>query len=367
MTLKRALGPGERSGEPPVLHDIASSSWEHPADRAALQTLEVVPEFEQLLEKCIGFLGERGIRSLFQANAVRVGPSQFPILHRLFADAKATLDWSDDVELFVSQNPAFNAGAYGVERPFIVLHSATVDRLDEPELRVLLGHELGHIMSGNVLYRTMLQLMLMGGFRHLPFLAGSALLPIRLSLLEWSRASELSCDRAGLLVAHGRDDALRLLMKSAGGAIEGHHFMSIEAYKEQVADYEFADGIEGAFKLLKLLDQAHPLHTMRAAELSRWSQGPEFANIRRGEYHRRSAQPGHVNSVADLRSAAEHSADHAKRLSSGPSSSIQKVAGPVSGWARRATGDALTAAHKNAANLGTRLAPEEPSDDEPKG
>lgn len=357
----------ERSGEPPILHDIAASSWEHPADRAALQALRVVPGLEPLLEKCIGFLGERGIRSLFQANAVRVGPSQFPVLHRLFADAKSTLDWHDDVDLFVSQSPGFNAGAYGVERPFIVLHSATVERLDEPEIRVLLGHELGHIMSGNVLYRTMLQLMLIDGFRHLPFLAGSALLPIRLSLLEWSRASELSCDRAGLLVAHGRDDALRLLMKSAGGAIEGSHFMSIEAYKEQVADYEFADGIEGAFKLLKLLDQAHPLHTMRAAELSRWSQGPEVACIRRGEYRRRSTQSAGVSSIAELCSSPGESVDHARHLASGPSSSIQKVAGPVSGYARRATGDAHTPARKAAAHRGTRLTRQEPSDDDPNG
>ena len=174
-----------------MLHDIAPSSWEHPADRAALQAVKAIPAIDQLLDRCLNFLGERGIRSLFQANAVRVGAAQFPVLHRLFADAKATLDWHEDVELFVSQKPGFNAGAYGVERPFIVLHSATIERLDEPELRVLLGHELGHIMSGNIIYRTMLELMLMGGFRHLPFLSGSALLPIRLSLLEWSRASEL--------------------------------------------------------------------------------------------------------------------------------------------------------------------------------
>jgi Zn-dependent protease with chaperone function len=364
MTPKRAapFKLDERSSEPPVLHDIASSSWEHPADRAALETLKAIPAIDQLLEKCTGFLGERGTRALFQANAVRVGPAQFPILHRLFADARSTLDWRDDVDLFVSQNPGFNAGAYGIERPFIVLHSATVDRLDEPELRVLLGHELGHIISGNTLYRTMLQLMLMGGFRHLPFLAGSALLPIRLSMLEWSRSSELSCDRAGLLVAHDRDDALRLLMKSAGGTLGGQHVMSLEAYKEQVADYELADGIEGAFKLLKLLDQAHPFHTMRAAELMRWSQGPDYAAIRRGEYTRRSERPAWVNPIPDLGSAAEH----AKNLASELSSSTQKVAGQASSYARRVMGDALTAARNTAANLGTRRAPKSSNDDEPE-
>ena len=63
-----------------VLTQIASVSWEHPADRAALQSLRSVPGFDLVVKKIYGFIGERGIRLLFQADAVRVGPQQFPRL-----------------------------------------------------------------------------------------------------------------------------------------------------------------------------------------------------------------------------------------------------------------------------------------------
>ena len=66
---------------------------------------------------------------------------------------------------------------------------------------MLLGHELGHVMSGHALYRTVTLLILWLGFQNLPFLAGLALLPIKLALLEWYRKSELSSDRAGLLAS----------------------------------------------------------------------------------------------------------------------------------------------------------------------
>ena len=52
------------------------------------------------------------------------------------------------------RRPFFNAGAYGIDKPFIVIHSAAIELLDDDELRVLLAHELGHVMSGHALYRT---------------------------------------------------------------------------------------------------------------------------------------------------------------------------------------------------------------------
>ena len=69
-----------------ILTQIAPVAWEHPADRAALQSLRSVPGFDEVLKKIYGFLGERGVRLLFQADAVRVGPTQFPKLHQLFTD-----------------------------------------------------------------------------------------------------------------------------------------------------------------------------------------------------------------------------------------------------------------------------------------
>src|SRR5438046_7075979 len=139
-----------------ILTQIAPVSWEHPADRAALQTLRSVPWCDEVVKKIVGFFGERGIRLLFQANAVRVGPTQFPRLNQLYTDVLTTMDWPDRPELFVSQTPFVNAGAFGVQRPFIVLNSGALKLLDDDERRTLLRPEPGHIMNGHAVHHTLL-------------------------------------------------------------------------------------------------------------------------------------------------------------------------------------------------------------------
>src|SRR5205823_14364187 len=200
-----------------ILTQIAPVSWEHPADRAALQTLRSVPGFDEVVKKIVGFFGERGIRLLFQANAVRVGPTQFPRMNQLYTDVLTTMDWSERPELFVSQTPFVNAGAFGVERPFIVINSGALKLLDDDEMRTLLGHELGHIMSGHALYHTILVIILFVSANVLPFLARLFLAPIRFALLEWYRTSALASDRAGLIATQGPPASTRLVVNMPGG------------------------------------------------------------------------------------------------------------------------------------------------------
>jgi Zn-dependent protease with chaperone function len=322
---------------------IAPQSWEHPADRAALQTLRAVPGFDLVVKKTIGFLGERGIRMMFQANAVRVGPTQFPVLHRLAGEVHQTFDWSEEVELFVSQTPWFNAGAYGVDRPFIVLNSATLDLLDERELRVLIGHEMGHVMSDHALYRTMLAIVLTIGMHRLPFLTGIALLPIRLALQEWSRKSELSADRAALLASQNLDDSISMFLKAAGGTITQKQQLSLAAYKEQIAEYQQRDGVDSVFKILNLLDRTHPFHTLRAAELQRWSQTQGYQDILAGKYRKRGERRTFEGYSSDFNDAATYYVEEALARASEMGEAARNAARDTVSYAARAAGEAKQA------------------------
>ena len=288
-----------------ILTDIAPASWEHPADRAALQTLRALPGFDLLLKYTIGAIGEHGIRMMFQANAVRVQEDQYPTLHRALIDVKRTLDHSEEVPLFVSQAPWFNAGAYGMHKPFIVVNSATLDLLDERELRVLLAHEMGHVMSGHALYHTMLVLIVTLGMRYLPLAAGIAVVPIRLALQEWARKSELSADRASLLGSQDPEATLSLFLKAAGGSVTGKHELNVRAYARQVAEFENNVGSNLATKFLNFVNRTHPVHTFRAAELQRWEASEEYRTILGGTYRRRSETIAE-NYGSDLGDAANY-------------------------------------------------------------
>src|SRR6185503_653324 len=96
-----------------ILTNIDSSAWEHPADKAALAALRRIPGFDAVLKQLFGIFGEKPIRLAFQANAVKVGPKQFPELHVQYQDVLKTMDAPEPYDLFVSQTPLVNAGAYG--------------------------------------------------------------------------------------------------------------------------------------------------------------------------------------------------------------------------------------------------------------
>jgi len=294
-----------------VLKQISARAWEHPADRAALNALRALPGFDEVLRKIYGFFGERGVRLLFQANAVRVGPAQFPRVHSAFTEVCATMDWEPRPDLFISQTPLVNAGAYGMDRPFIVLNSGALALLDDEELRTILGHELGHVISGHALYRTILVILLEFGFRNLPFLAGIALLPIQIALLEWYRKSELSSDRAGLLASQDPVASMRMFMKLAGGGkIEE---MNLDAFLVQAKEYEQGgDAMDTVYKVLNTLGATHPFHTLRAAELQRWVEGGEYDRILRGEYPRRGTADEQRPITEDFRDAGAYYGEQAK-------------------------------------------------------
>lgn len=302
-----------------VLKQISARAWEHPADRAALNTLRALPGFDNVLRKIYGFFGERGVRLLFQANAVRVGPSQFPRVHGVFTEVCATMDWEPRPDLFISQTPLVNAGAYGMDRPFIVLNSGALTLLDDEELRTILGHELGHVISGHALYRTILVILLEFGFRNLPFLAGIALLPIQIALLEWYRKSELSSDRAGLLASQDPVASMRMFMKLAGGGdIEE---MDLDAFMVQAREYEQGgDALDTVYKVLNTLGATHPFHTLRAAELQRWVEGGDYDRILRGEYPRRGTADDQRPVAEDIGEAGKYYGDQARDV-------VDKVAG----------------------------------------
>jgi len=273
-----------------VLTQISSTAWEHPADRAALQTLRALPGFDEIIKKIAAAISDRGVRHLFTASAVRVGPRQRPKLDALWTEVLATFDWPQRPQLYVTQTPIVNAMAVGFDDPFVVVHSATLKLLDREEQRDVLAHELGHIISGHVTYSTIAQILLNFGLSNLPWLAEVALLPFRLALLEWFRKAELSSDRAGLLGGQDANKAMMTYFKMAGGTTTDDE-LSLDEFLKQAAEYEASGGVwDNILKLLNTAGRDHPFATVRVAELQRWVASGEYAKILAGDYPRRGSE-----------------------------------------------------------------------------
>lgn len=269
------------------LYDIDPGEWEHPLDRAALSAVKQLPMVNDIVRSFIGSTTERSLRSIALASSVRASERQFPGVYRLLIEAANILDVKELPELYVSQNPFLNAGAMGVEHPFITLNSSMLSVLSEEELLAVIGHELGHIASGHGLYKTLLWMLVNFASGVIQFPLGqAALMAIITALREWDRKSELSADRAGLLVVQDVNPSLNLLMKLAGGAQTGE--MNLSELFVQADDYERGkDILDSVYKILNSIGSSHPFPIVRLKEIKNWHAGGEYERIMSGSYRKR--------------------------------------------------------------------------------
>ncbi|MBD0669970.1 M48 family metallopeptidase [Streptomyces sp. CBMA156] len=331
MTDTTAKTPSRRRERFP---GISTRAWEHPADRSALVALRKLTGFDDILKKLAGLVSERAIRLMFLATAVKTSERQFPELHAMVRDASYVLDLEQVPDLYVSQDPTVNAYCIGIDTPIIVITSGLVELLDEEELRSVIGHEVGHAMSGHAVYRTMLMILTNIATRiaWVP-LGNLAITAIITALKEWFRKAELSSDRAGLLAGQDLQASMRALMKLAGG----HNLaeMNVDAFLEQAEEYEKAGDLrDGVLKVLQLLPQTHPFAVVRVAQLKKWAESDEYRSILAGAYPRRSDDPD-TSVTEQWKAAAEHY-----------TTSVKESKDPLMGLLRDVAGGAATVGGK---------------------
>jgi Zn-dependent protease with chaperone function len=187
-------------------------------------------------------------------------------------------------QIYIGGVPGLNAWTIGVQRPIIALSSSTIDLLTDDELAFVIAHECGHIKSGHVLYRQLVEILpaLASGLDSATMGLGKIFSAgLTLALHSWERASELTADRAGLLGTQNPEAAIRTFMKLAGlpqslyGAINTEDFIT-QAREFQALD---ADSLNWLWKGIVLMERSHPWTVMRAHELIAWVDSGEYARL----------------------------------------------------------------------------------------
>lgn len=263
--------------------DLDNEQLAHPWDAKATAALGKVPGFELVTRKIMEYGFEKLLYLENTADNVRVTETMFPRLHRY-------LQWGCKIlgvpepELYVNMEPVPNAYTYGHTRPFIVLTSGLVDLLDEQERLFVIGHELGHIKFGHVLYTVLAE-----NLKTVIDIIGRATLGVgsllgtglALPLLDWYRKAELSADRAALLCVQDKDVAFRTFMKLAGGSRELFDEMDTAEFMKQIRAYEEADEstLNKIYKVWLTAFRTHPFPIMRANHLDQWIVSGECSKV----------------------------------------------------------------------------------------
>jgi Zn-dependent protease with chaperone function len=253
---------------------LTAKTFQHPSDVVATDALKAVPGLDLVVSKVM----EHGFEKLYYldniAGSVRVSKNMFGRIYRSLQWGCKILD-VEEPELYVKLDPIPNAFTYGHTRPFIVLTSGLVDMLTDEERFFVVGHELGHIKAGHVLYTVLAENLaaVMAFIGQLTLGIGTLLgTGLVLALNEWYRKAELTADRAGLLCVQDIDPCIRSFMKLAGGSNRLFAEMDQSEFIRQIRAYEDADRstLNKVYKVLLTVGRTHPFPILRAKELDAW-------------------------------------------------------------------------------------------------
>lgn len=216
--------------------------------------VSVIGIFYAVLFGLLIWLGNGLLAAHLRSGAVRVGPDQLPELDAAFCEVCARLGVNMPPRLYVLQSGGLlNAFAMRFAgRNFVVVHSEFLEALgaNSPEMKFVLGHEIGHIKSGHNL-------------KHV-FLGPGMLFP--LIGPAYRRACETSCDRFGAFAAGDVDAAVRAMLVLSGGREHGAR-LNPNAFAGQHNEER------GFFVSLHELTSAYPTLSHRATDLIALKEG----------------------------------------------------------------------------------------------
>jgi Zn-dependent protease with chaperone function len=267
-------------------------------DASASRAMSPLSRVDGPLKMTVGRLNEFVIRELRLRERQEVTQEDFPRILDLYRSVLQTFDVSDPWPLYIAPMGGINAFAAGYHEPFLVLSKEALF-LDDAQLRVVLAHEVAHLLSGHALRWTKVAFIL----SQLSWLATPAVatvsgalvatLPTTLIMLvamrELLRKGEYSADRASALAMGGAPEVVRML--SYMGSLRDKALDErINAVQREMTAEQRAVAKVRLDRWLHMRDP-HPTIRERIRAVEDWVASPTYQGILRGEYVRRGDPP----------------------------------------------------------------------------
>jgi len=268
--------------------DISPDAFTHSLDRKAISAVRKVPGVDYALKKMMEYGYEKILRVNSMADDVKVTPKTCSYIHDMVEQSSKCLGISQP-DLFINQNPNPNAFTFGIEYPIISIQSGLIELLTEDELYAVVAHETTHIKCHHVLYHMLTDFLVDAA--NVLGVVGGFLIPLKLTLLEWSRKAELSADRGALLVTNNKDASIKLLMKLAGGSAQLSELIDEADFLSQAEQFEKMTegiGLNKVYRIASNITRTHPFPVVRAYEINKWADSEEYKSIYNGDYKKRS-------------------------------------------------------------------------------
>ncbi len=152
-----------------------------------------------------------------------------------------------------------DARALGTDDDACVVVNETLEqRLGDPELTAIIGHELAHIQNNHIPYTTALYYLQHDAIFFVRWIVQPAIM----ALAAWARRAEMTCDRGALLATRDLDATLAAIIKTSSRTE-----VDVAQYLAELPD----SGRKGVTRYAELF-RSHPLLPKRVQALRLFAQ-----------------------------------------------------------------------------------------------
>lgn len=205
-------------------------------------------------------------QSQLLGQGIRVTEAQLPKVHAAAETAAKRLRMGVP-DVYVIQNQEINAYAMGVfGKKTVVVHSKTIECMEQDELISILGHEFSHILCGHTQW---IALTSTSAFVRIPLVS----MVLHFIFLFWTRKAEYTCDRGGLIASRNLQAAMTALIKLSVGE-QLFHQLDLKALLSQRKTLD-----RDVFSRLSEVMSTHPYILKRIFALKDFEASELYASI----------------------------------------------------------------------------------------
>ena len=255
------------SGKP----EKQAREYSHPIDAALVRILDN-PVVNSVFKSFVDMAVDAQYGPVI-ASGIPVNEATFPKLNAIVEHCVKTLRIKRPY-VVVSGNIGFNAITMGSdEEPYIVLGNFLTTAMSEDQLRFVIGHECGHLAMGHVVYHTAANVA--GNLSNaLPVVGPVIYNTAGFAIKAWSRRSEITADRAGMLCCGSLDLAKKTLMQLEMGFMNSD---AVDVNNYVRSSQQYRKG--GILRRIGEYTAEHPILPKRIQALDAFSDSELFYHV----------------------------------------------------------------------------------------
>ncbi len=249
--------------------------YAHPVDAQIIKFLNN-GIINSLCKQLVEILSDSTYGTLL-ASGVPVTETTYPDINKIIEECVQELNIKRPYVVISSGIPGITAMVVGSdEEPYLMLSPLMVNTMKTEQLKFVIGHECAHIAMGHLVYHSIVSIGTT--FASAIPVIGDVLKAVGLfPLMAWSRRSEISADRAGLLCCGDCEVAKRTLLQIALPFMDADK-IDIEDYVNNSKNYLH----KGIIRKLNEFDDAHPIMPKRIQALEEFVKSNKYHKLMYG-------------------------------------------------------------------------------------